>query len=142
MANEVGEETSEAFWLSRLLEPTDMSPVWPLTSRLFWNALELQFGVRKAGDLLWHCVHGEILTGQGLHWIDSGLWDCPIDGEHFSPERIWYEGFSEKEVPEVGTMNELVVVPAVTPKCRGASTVSQDLAKLVFYSRASRTLTT
>ena len=56
-----------------------------------WRAARDALNVKKAGDLLWRMLHGRVLTGKELHWIDPRLQLCPLHQCDLSIHHVWIE---------------------------------------------------
>ena len=53
--------------------------------------LDHSLQIPKAGDLLWRLLHGRVLTGTQLSWIDPALWYCPSHHCDLTIQHVWME---------------------------------------------------
>ena len=98
-----------------------------------WKAARDGITILKARDLLWRLLHGRVMTGTKLTWIESDQQHCPIQHCDLTIQHIWIDCtvaitiWSEvikiwnKIDPEVEiikplTINELIVSMALCPQ--------------------------
>ena len=56
-----------------------------------WSKVRFQFGLPKAGDLLWRFFHQKVRTGEDLTWVEADRQVCPLHQVPLSHEHIWLQ---------------------------------------------------
>jgi len=89
-----------------------------------WQAARAQYGIAKAGDLLWRLLHLKVNFGVDHEWLDQKLRLCPIHDQFFTiyhiriectiAEGIWREMIAFLGVsPAPDSVNELIAFMAL-----------------------------